>query len=88
MSETGVIRVSIKPMTSSTGSSSPPKAKQSSLSWAIGPAIGVASYLALAPRGLGRWAGAALVVNFAWALVDRDRAFLHDRIAGTKVVNA
>lgn len=25
-------------------------------------------------------------VSFAWAFVDRDRQFLHDRLAGTKIV--
>ena len=27
-------------------------------------------------------------IGIAWALVDRDRQFLHDRIAGTRLVNA
>lgn len=27
-------------------------------------------------------------VSLAWALVDRDRQFLHDRLAGTRLVNA
>lgn len=31
---------------------------------------------------------AALGLGFAWALVDRDRRFLHDRLAGTAIVNA
>jgi uncharacterized RDD family membrane protein YckC len=30
----------------------------------------------------------ALGLTFAWALVDRDRQFLHDRLAGTKLVEA
>jgi uncharacterized RDD family membrane protein YckC len=25
-------------------------------------------------------------IGFAWALVDRNREFLHDRIAGTRIV--
>jgi len=29
-----------------------------------------------------------LFINFLWALVDRDRQFLHDRIAGTRVVRS
>lgn len=28
----------------------------------------------------------ALGAGFAWALVDRDRQFLHDRLAGTRIV--
>lgn len=31
---------------------------------------------------------AALGLGFAWALVDRDRQFLHDRLAGTALVDA
>ncbi len=27
-------------------------------------------------------------LGFAWALVDRDRQFLHDRLAGTALVSA
>ncbi len=30
----------------------------------------------------------ALGMGFAWALVDRDRQFLHDRLAGTALVDA
>ena len=49
----------------------------------------------LADYGTARFSLAALtlalplfVLNFAWALVDRDRQFLHDRLAGTRLVNA
>jgi uncharacterized RDD family membrane protein YckC len=31
---------------------------------------------------------AAFGLGFAWALVDRDRLFLHDRLAGTRIVRA
>ncbi len=31
---------------------------------------------------------AALGLGFAWALVDRERLFLHDRLAGTAIVEA
>jgi uncharacterized RDD family membrane protein YckC len=31
---------------------------------------------------------AALGLGFAWALFDRDRQFLHDRLAGTALVDA
>lgn len=44
-------------------------------------------------RALHRYALAvlgfvALGLGFAWALVDRDRQFLHDRLAGTALVDA
>ena len=29
-----------------------------------------------------------LPASIAWALFDRDRQFLHDRLAGTRLVNA
>jgi uncharacterized RDD family membrane protein YckC len=54
----------------------------------IGPACAIAGYLALRPYGDRRWALALLAVNYAWALVDRDRRFLHDRLAGTRLVRA
>jgi uncharacterized RDD family membrane protein YckC len=52
----------------------------------IGPALAIAGYVALAPSGHGRWALSLLAVNYAWALVDRDRQYLQDRIAGTRLV--
>ena len=33
-------------------------------------------------------AAALLPLSVLWALVDRDRQFLHDRLAGTRLVNA
>jgi hypothetical protein len=51
-----------------------------------GPALAIGSYLALAPWGYGRWAALPLAFNYAWALVDRDRQFLQDRVAGTRLV--
>jgi uncharacterized RDD family membrane protein YckC len=33
-------------------------------------------------------AAALLPVSIAWAVFDRDRQFLHDRLAGTRLVNA
>ena len=33
-------------------------------------------------------AAALLPVSVLWALVDRDRQFLHDRLAGTRLINA
>jgi uncharacterized RDD family membrane protein YckC len=29
-----------------------------------------------------------LPVSIVWALFDRDRQFLHDRLAGTRLINA
>jgi uncharacterized RDD family membrane protein YckC len=47
----------------------------------IGPAAGVAAY-ALA----GRWGLLLGAANYAWAAVDPDRQFLHDRAAGTRLI--
>lgn len=54
----------------------------------IGPACAIAVYLAMRPYGHRRWAAALLAVNYAWALVDPDRQFLHDRLAGTRLVRS
>jgi len=48
----------------------------------VNPARAVHRYV-LAVLGL-----VALGLGFAWALVDRDRQFLHDRLAGTAIVDA
>ena len=48
---------------------------------AISPATGIRRYL-FAVLGLGL-CGLGLV----WALVDRERQFLHDRLAGTRIVS-
>jgi uncharacterized RDD family membrane protein YckC len=53
----------------------------------IGPLLAVAAYAALAPTGHPRLALWMLPFNYAWAFVDRDRRFLHDRIAGTRLVD-
>jgi uncharacterized RDD family membrane protein YckC len=47
----------------------------------IGPVAGLCGYAIV-----GRWGLLAGFVNFAWAWVDSDRQFLHDRIAATRVV--
>lgn len=52
----------------------------------IGPALAVAAYAVLARQGWGAHAAWLVAFNFLWALVDRDRLFLHDRIAGTRIV--
>jgi uncharacterized RDD family membrane protein YckC len=54
----------------------------------VGPLIGVAAYALLQPFGLGKVAAVALAFNFLWALIDGDREFLHDRIAGTRLLAA
>lgn len=53
----------------------------------IGPALALAVYAALRGTGVARFAAALLFVNYAWALVDPDRQFLHDRLAGTRVID-
>lgn len=53
----------------------------------IGPACAVGAYLVLRRFDHGAWAAALLGLNFGWALVDRDHQFLHDRIAGTRLVS-
>ena len=41
-----------------------------------------------ARRYLFAWAGAAaLGIGFLWALLDRDGQYLHDRLAGTRLVD-
>ena len=52
----------------------------------IGPALAVVAYALLRERGLGALALPLLGLNFLWAGVDPDRQFLHDRIAGTRIV--
>jgi len=52
----------------------------------IGPLAAILVYAALRPAGYGRYAAILLVLNYGWALVDRDRQFLHDRVAHTLVV--
>jgi uncharacterized RDD family membrane protein YckC len=52
----------------------------------IGPVVALGAYAALRPTGHARLAAALLAINYAWALVDPDRQFLHDRIAGTRIV--
>lgn len=52
----------------------------------IGPAAALAVYAILHATSVRGYALILLVLNYAWALIDRDRQFLHDRIAGTRVV--
>jgi uncharacterized RDD family membrane protein YckC len=51
-----------------------------------GPALAIGGYAALRPFGHAPDALAFLAFNYAFALVDRERQFLHDRIAGTRVI--
>lgn len=53
----------------------------------IGPAAALATYVAMKPYGLGGVALVPLALAYVAALVDPDRQFLHDRIAGTRVVD-
>ncbi len=48
----------------------------------IGPTIAVAAYAATHSR----LAWLVLAIGYAWSLVDPDRRFLHDRLAGTRIV--
>ena len=48
----------------------------------------VGSWRALHRYGLAILGLLAMGLGFAWAFVDRDRQFLHDRLAGTAIVHA
>ena len=74
--------------TSARAPVSPQRAAARYLAGWIGPACAIAGYLALRPYGHRRWALALLAINYAWAFVDRDGRFLHDRLAGTRLVRA
>jgi uncharacterized RDD family membrane protein YckC len=52
----------------------------------IGPLAAIAAYALLAPQGHGALAWPLLGLNWLAALVDPERQFLHDRIAGTRIV--
>ena len=51
----------------------------------IGPALGLTMFLLIGTRGSAWWIF-GLFANFLWAVADPARQFLHDRIAGTRVV--
>jgi uncharacterized RDD family membrane protein YckC len=72
--------------TADGGLPSPARALCRYLAWWIGPACAIGAYLALRPLGHGRWALVAMTLNYGWALVDPDRQFLHDRLAGTRLM--
>lgn len=54
----------------------------------IGPALAIATYALLAHRGFGALAWPVLLANWFAAFVDPHKQFLHDRIAGTRIVTA
>ena len=51
-----------------------------------GLVLSIAAFAWLEPLGHGRWAAAALGLNYVWALVDAEGRFLQDRVAGTRLV--
>jgi uncharacterized RDD family membrane protein YckC len=51
-----------------------------------GPALALAAYTALARPGMGAHAAWLVGFSWLWAFVDRERQFLHDRLAGTRLV--
>jgi uncharacterized RDD family membrane protein YckC len=52
----------------------------------IGPALALVTYALLHRYGYGAHALWLIAFNFLWAFVDPERQFLHDRIAGTRIV--
>jgi hypothetical protein len=48
----------------------------------IGPVAALIAYGVLHARGWGAHAAWLVALNWLWAFIDRDRGFLHDRIAG------
>ena len=54
----------------------------------IGPALCIAAYALAAPHGVGALAWPLVALNWLAAFVDPDAQFLHDRIAGTRLVTA
>lgn len=52
----------------------------------IGPALAIVTYAGLRPGGHARWAMALLAFNYAWVVLNSDRQFLHDHVAGTRLV--
>jgi uncharacterized RDD family membrane protein YckC len=71
----------------STGQSLPARAAllRYLATW-IGPALALVIYAVLHRYGFGAHALWLIAFNFLWALVDPERQFLHDRIAGTRIV--
>ena len=53
----------------------------------FGPALGLSMFMLIGTRGSAWWIF-GMFANFLWAFVDPARQFLHDRVAGTRVVDA
>jgi uncharacterized RDD family membrane protein YckC len=54
----------------------------------IGPLAALIAYEFLHPHDLGAHAAWCLALGYAWPAVDCERQFLHDRLAGTRLVMA
>lgn len=54
----------------------------------IGPLAALAAYQALTPAHVAMQAAWLALLNYVWPIVDPEKAFLHDRIAGTRIVAA
>ena len=52
----------------------------------IGPLAALTAFAMLQTASYRRYAALLLGLNLAWAWVDRDRKFLHDRLASTSIV--
>lgn len=52
----------------------------------IGPLLALAGFGLLHPFGLGAHAIWLIAFGFLWVFVDPERQFLHDRLAGTRLV--
>lgn len=52
----------------------------------IGPVLALAAWPVMHAAGHGPYAALLVTVNYVWALFDGDRQFLHDRLAGTRLV--
>jgi uncharacterized RDD family membrane protein YckC len=52
----------------------------------VGPVLALGAYIWLSHAGLGIYAVWLIAFNFLWTLIDDERLFLHDRIAGTRLV--
>lgn len=52
----------------------------------IGPMASLVAYEALKPANLAVHSTWLVAIGYLWPLIDPDRQFLHDRIAGTRIV--
>ena len=57
------------------------------VAWWIGPALGLIAYALLRPYGAGGLAVPLFLLDYLAACVDPERQFLHDRVAGTRIVS-